>query len=160
MGRFDQGPGFTGWWSEAQRVHKHEEAFPCCSSGSPQGFQPHVVWGFGVFLCPPPSSPFHPTLVATAGNPSPVESSHSLPSCLLLALLLLPPAPEKSSASFVFPSPLLLAPEQVVRLPIKYSVPRGFRWDSLGGARWLLLVPQAENPLDYPPRATDDCLFV
>lgn len=110
---------------------------------------------------------------------APLPASHSIPPslplqgtlpqwnllilCLLVSfllffcgLLLL----KKSSASFVFPSPLLLAPEQVVRLPIKYSVPGGFRWDSLGGARWLLLVPQAENTLDHPPRATNDCLFV
>ena len=164
VGSFGQGTGFTGRWSEPQSPQNLdsgcEEAFPCGSSGSHQGLQPCMLWGFGVFLCPSSSSPFHPTLVATAGNPSPVESSHSLPSCLLLALLLWPIGPEKSSASFFFPSPLLLAPEQVVRLPIICSVPQGFRWDSLGGARWLLLIPQAENLLDNPPWATNDCLFV
>lgn len=159
VGRFGQGPGFPGRWSEAQRIHKHEEAFPC-SSGSHQGFKPHVVWGFGIFLCPSPSSPFHPTLVATTRNPSPVEFSPSLPSPLLLALLLWPLGPEKSSASFFFPSPLLLAPERVVRLSIIHSVPPGFRWDFLGGATWLLLIPQAEYLLDNPLWATNDSLFV
>ena len=159
MGRFGQGPGFPGRWSEAQRIHKHEEAFPC-SSGSHQGFKPHVVWGFGIFLCPSPSSPFHPTLLATTRNPSPVEFSPSLPSPLLLALLLWPLGPEKSSASFFFPSPLLLAPERVVRLSIIHSVPPGFRLDFLGGATWLLLIPQAEYLLDNPLWATNDSLFV
>lgn len=153
MGIFGQGPGFTGKWPDAHGIHKREEAFPSFSSGLHHSFQPqmaHRGLGFGRNSLPPSHLPIPSYPPCSCREALPHGNLLVFLSLLLsISLLLLwPLGPEKPSASFISPNPLLLAPGQVARLSIIHSVPPGSRWDSLGGTRSVLHVPQAEHLVD------------